>query len=169
MAKVKIKKRVAPLTLQDKIKKVLANYFSTQFVIMIIVGVATWGILTLLHIKYPIILGVLTGVLSGVPNFGMFIAIIAIFFVAIFDKVVFLPNTAPIVEGLVVLVIFVLLNKIVDLLVTPIFMGAATKINPIVMFVVIIVGTAFLGPIGAVLAVPLYLVVKTIVTHFSER
>lgn len=154
--------------LGGQIIKVLFAYFTTQFILMILVGLATWGILSLLNVRYAVLLGVITGVLSGIPNIGMFFATIAIVLITIMDKVNFWPNSSPIIEGLIVLIIFIVLNKFVDFLLAPIFLGRAVKINPIILFFVIILGTVLLGPAGAVLAVPILLVVRTIVKYYNK-
>jgi predicted PurR-regulated permease PerM len=167
--KKKITKNEAPQTLGVKIGKTLGNYFTTQFILMLFVGFSTWGILALLNVKYAILLGIATGVLSAVPNFGMFIAVVAITLVAIFDKAVFLPNSPSIIEGVVVFLIFVIFNKLVDFLIAPIFLGKTNKANPLVLLLVTLFGTIFFGITGALLAMPLYLVVKTTIDHFRGQ
>lgn len=162
-------KKNIQLTLGSKIWKVLITYFKTQFILMLIVGLLTWGILFLLKVKFAIPLAILTGVLSGVPNFGIIIATIVATLVAIFDKVVFLPNATPLVEGLAVMVIFIILNKFVDLILAPIFLGKTNKVSPFVIFMITLLGTVLFGVAGAILAVPLYLVIKTVIEHQSGR
>lgn len=166
--KVTIKKNIPEQTLGEKIGKVLFNYFVTQFILMILVGIASWGILTLLHVQYPITLAVVTGVLSGVPGFGMFVSTLAIMLVAMLDKVSMWNGSPAWLEGIIVLVIFFVFNKIVDLIIAPIFLGKATKVNPLMMIMLIIIGTVFFGVLGAILVVPLYLVVRTIIVHFTQ-
>lgn len=175
MTKTKTRKNVKStrsesksLSLGQKIGKALLAYFTTQFILMILVGVATWGILSLLDVRYAVILGVITGALSGVPNIGMIFATAAIVLVAIFDKVSFWPNSSPIIEGILVMLIFIFLNKVVDFILAPIFLGKAVKVNPIILLLVILLGTIFLGPAGAILAAPIYIVVKIIVEHSNK-
>lgn len=168
MGKLKIKKRAAPLTLDEKIKKVLRNYFATQFVLMVIVALVSWGVLTLLNVKYAIILSVLTGLLSAIPNFGITIAAVITTLVVVFDKINIWPNSSPVLEGLLVLIIFVLFNKFIDLFLAPLFLGKANKVNPVILFVIVLLGTFFFGIWGAILSVPLFLVMKTVVEHFSD-
>lgn len=162
------RKNEPQIDLGTQIWKVLLAYFTTQFILMILIGFATWGILALLHVRYAILLAIFTGVLSGIPNIGMFFATIAIAAVTIFDKVNFWSNSSPLVEGMLVLIIFIVLNKFVDFILAPIFLGRAVKLNPIIVFFVIILGTVFLGPAGAVLAVPMLLVVRTIIKHYNK-
>lgn len=166
---VKAKNKTVPLALGEKIKKVLANYVITQFILMIIVSLLVWGILALLNIKYAMVLGVFTGVLSIIPNYGMVISSFLIALVAIFDKVVFLSGMPPFVEGVAVIIILIALNKLVDLLLAPLFLGKTNKINPLLLILVVISGTILFGVPGAILSVPLLLVVKTILEHFNIR
>jgi predicted PurR-regulated permease PerM len=168
MPKSKIKKKSNPLTLGGKIRDVLVKYLTTQFVLMVLVGVASWFILDLLNVKYAVILGIATGTLSIVPGFGMIIATIAASLVAIFDNVVFLPRMSAFFEGVVILLIFLVLNKIVDWLLAPIFLGKVAKVNPIIVLLAVVLGTLFFGVPGAFLAVPVLLVAKTIIDHFSK-
>lgn len=162
-------KKVALLTLREKIRKVLINYFTTQFVLMIIVGLTTWGILTLLNLKYALVLAILTGVLSAIPNFGILVATVVASLVAVFDQVVFLQNTSSIIEGIVVLLIFVLLNKLVDLFLAPFFLGKTNNINPLVVFLVTLLGTIFFGIWGAIFAMPVFLIAKTVLEDFNNQ
>jgi predicted PurR-regulated permease PerM len=165
---MKTKKKTVQPTLEQKIKRVLGNYFKTQLMLMVIVGVVTWGILALLNVKFAVTLAIMTGILSAIPNFGIVIATAVATLVAIFDNVVFLPNSQPIVEGVVVLVIFVLFNRLVDFFLAPVFLGKTNKINPFILFLLVILGTVFFGVPGAILSVPVFLVVRVIWKHFSN-
>lgn len=166
--RVKTTKKEPQLSLGHKIGKVLVNYFTTQFILMTLIGVASWGILTLLKVKYALTLGILTGVLSGIPNFGMIIATIAATLVAFFDKANMWTGSPPWLEGVVILIIFFVFNKIVDMLVAPLFLGKTNKVNPFVVFLLVVLGTIFFGIWGAILAVPAFLVIKTVTEHFSN-
>ena len=156
-------------TLGQEIGKTLGNYLTTQFVLMAIVGLGTWGILTLLKVDYAILLAVITGTLSGVPGFGMTFSAIITAVVAILDKSNMWTNSPGWLEALIILAIFFVFNKIIDLIIAPIFLGKTTKIHPLVVILLVAIGTVFFGILGAILAVPLYLVVRTIVEHFSGK
>lgn len=166
--KVKVAKKEASLTLGQKIGKVLVNYLTTQFVLMVIVGLATWGILNLLHVGYPILLAVITGVLSGVPGFGMVVSTIVTMLVVILDGVNMWTGSPAWLEAIIIVAIFFVFNKFIDLVIAPIFLGKTTKINPLIVILLVTVGTLLMGIWGAILAVPAYLIIRTIVEHFSS-
>ncbi len=164
-----MKRQDSSLSLGGKIKEVLANYLKAQFVLMAATALLAWGVLSLLKVKYALFLAVLTGTLSLVPNFGIIIASAAAFLVATFDKVVFLPNYLPVVEGLVILVIFFILNKLIDIFLAPLLLAKAGQENPLILLFLVVLGTLAFGLPGALLSVPLFLVLKTVWNHFFSK
>ncbi len=161
--------KVTPLTLGERIKKVLTDYLKTQFLLMIIVTALVWGVLYLLKVKFALILAFGTGALSIIPSFGMIIATIIAALVAIFDQVTFLPHLPTFVEGLIISIVFVLLNKIVDLFLAPLLFNKTVKIHPAILVLSVFLGTVLFGVLGAVLAVPALLVFKTILEYLKEN
>lgn len=168
MHKIKAKKETKQQPLNKKILKVLITYFTTQFILMVIVGSATWGILSLMNVQYAVLLSVVTGVMSSIPTFGMLIATVIIAIVAIFDNVSMWVNSPVWLEGLVVLAVFFVFNKIVDLALAPIFLGKANKLSPLTVSLLVVFGTMFFGVWGAILAVPIYLVIRTSVEYYRS-
>lgn len=77
------------------------------------------------------------------------------------------PNLHPLIEILIVIGSFFALSNIMDLFVAPYFLGKKTKINPFLIFFSFLIGITFFGLVGALLAVPIALVVKTIWEHYS--
>jgi predicted PurR-regulated permease PerM len=169
MKDLKKEKSVSSGSLEEKIKKVLVNYVSTQLVLIVFTTLVVLGVLTLLKVKYALILAILTGVSSVIPNFGIIISTIIVTLVAIFDGSTFLPNLPPVLEGIVVLVILILLNKLVDFFIAPLLLSKTSKTNPILLIFAVLIGTAFFGIAGAILSVPLVLVTKTIIEHYSKE
>lgn len=154
-------------TLGSEIKKVLVNYLTTQFILMVLVGFAAWGVLSLLKVGYAVPLAIITGILSGIPNFGMFLSTIIAAVVAVMDGINMWTDSPAWLEALIVLVVFFIFNKVIDLIIAPVFLGKTNKINPLVIIVVVTIGTIFFGIPGAVLAIPLYLVARTAFGHFG--
>lgn len=162
------KNKSSDLTLRAKIIKVLRDYLVTQFVLMIIVFIAVLAILTMLKVKYALLLAILTGVLSIIPNYGMVVSTIIVAAVASFDNVTFIQNVSNYVEGVAIILILVVLNKIIDTFLSPILLGKTNKISPLTIFIVVMLGTLTFGILGAVLSVPILLVTKTIWEHYKE-
>ncbi len=158
-----------PMTLSQKIKKVLIGYLTSQFILMSATTLIVWGILVLLKVKFAVILAVLTGIFSLVPNYGIVIASLIVGLVAIFDKVRFLPNTPAFVEGLVLILILLVVNKLTDLIMSPIIVGKIGKTNPLILLIIVLLGTILFGVVGAILATPVFLVIKTVWEDLRSR
>lgn len=153
--------------LSQKIAWVLWVYIKTQFVVIVIVTLVSWGMLSLLDVKHALLISVITGSASIVPIFGIIITAIISALVAIFDSTRFLPGPA-IVEGLAVLMLYGAINIGVDYFLSPYLIGKSTKIHPLILVTVILLGSFAFGFIGALLAIPILLVAKTIVENFKN-
>lgn len=149
--------------LSQKIAEVLRLYIKTQFVLIIIVGFISWGMLSLLGVEYALLLSVLTGSASIVPVLGIVLTSLIASIVAIFDSTRFVPNLPVVVEGLIVLVLYGILNIVTDYILSPYIIGKSTKVNPMLVLVAVIAGALAFGFVGAFLAVPAMLVIKTII------
>jgi predicted PurR-regulated permease PerM len=160
--------KIQKLSLGQEIVKTLVKYLKTQFVLVLIVTLLIWVILYLLKVKFALLIAFGTGALSVIPTFGMTLAALIAGLVAIIDNSVFLPNSSAYLEGLVVLIIFFILNKIVDFFLAPLFLGKTNNVNPFLLFLVVIVGTLSFGVIGAILSVPLLLVIITIKKYYQS-
>ena len=166
--KVTVKRKAARLTLGQRIRKVLVGYFTTQFILMVFVGVCSWAILNALHVGSAVLLGVITGVLSGIPGIGMLISTVAAALVAVMDGVPMWNGSQPWLEGLIVLVIYFVFNKLVDWIIAPLFLGKVTKANPFVIIILVGITTLIFGPFGGILAMPIYLIIKTTIEYYHE-
>lgn len=146
----------------------LAEYIRTQLLLLVIVTLFTGLLLSYLNIRFAPLLAVLTGVLSVIPGLGMTIASIITAITAVFDgqKSPFMIN--PVMEGVVVLVLYFLLNLITDYLLTPHLMGNMTGLKYSQIIMVMIIGMWLFGLAGAVLAVPIFIVIRTVIHHIRN-
>ena len=78
-----------------------------------------------------------------------------------------IPDLHPIYEVLIVVFCYFALSNLMDLFISPYFLGKKTKINPFLIFFSFLVGITFFGIIGALFAVPIALVFKTIWGHYN--
>lgn len=169
MMKIKNKKRsVISKTLIEKILGSLGNYVKSQFILTILIVMVSWITLSYLNIRFPFLLAMFTGAASVVPVLGITLAAVVVALVAIFDGIRFLPNVPPLVEGLVMMLIYGALNIAVDYFLSPYLTGKIVKISPFVLLFGVIIGTATLGVLGALLAVPAILVGKTVIDHYNS-
>ncbi len=154
-------------SLTDKIREVLSIYVKTQLFLTFIVTVAVWFILSRLGVQFALLLAMMTGAASVVPMLGMFTLGIIASLVSIFDATRFLPTLPSVCEGVVIAIIYILLNMLIDLFLSPYLLGRSSKIHPFILLVFVLIGSSLFGIWGALLTTPMVLVVKTILEYYD--
>lgn len=152
-----------------EIKKALVSYLRTQFVIMIVVTVLSWMLLSSLRVRFSLLLAFITGALTAVPIAGMVTSAIITSLVATFDRVRFISNGPEFIEGIVIIVLYLIFNGLVDLLISPYVARKFTRLHPVVVFCGVLIGSALFGFLGAFLAVPVLLVGRTVWLYYFNR
>jgi predicted PurR-regulated permease PerM len=153
------KKRAVEIARQ--IESDVSAYLVTITIINIALGLAVWGLMTLLEVPNPLLWGVLATVTNFIPYLGaiVMIAILAAVGFLTFDEL----GHALLVPGA-----FVGLNLLESYLVTPMILGRRLTLNPVVIFLGLTFWGWLWGITGALLAVPLMAVLKIFCDH-SER
>jgi predicted PurR-regulated permease PerM len=144
---------------------VLASYIRTQFILCVAVTLVVWGALSFLGVRHALPLGILTGSFSLVPVVGLTLAALIAALVAVFDGVQMLPGSNFILEGVIVIVVFGVVNAITDYILFPFFVGSSSRIHPVLILGSVIAATLVFGVVGTVLAVPALLVGRTVWYH----
>jgi AI-2 transport protein TqsA len=104
--------------------------------------------------------GILAWFMGYIPSIGFIIALIPPLLI---DWAQYGWTTA-----LIVLVGYILINGSIQNFVQPKIMGQGLRISPVVVFVSLFVWAYLLGGIGAILAVPMTLLVLTILENFES-
>lgn len=143
--------------------------FSTE--IRRYVSITTWiGLLTglldtiffiVLGIPLPLLWGILAFLLSYVPVLGFWLA-------AIPPTILALLESGPL-AAVVVFVGIILINGFADEILKPKIMGEGLDLAPITVIFSITIWTAMLGPMGAILGIPMTMIVKELVLEADER
>lgn len=165
----KIKFTLAQKSLSDQILAALSKYAKTQLILTVIIAGVSWVLLSYLNIRFALLLAIFTGAASIIPVLGITLAAITVAIIAMFDGVRFLPNSPPLVEGLLVLLMYGVLNIALDYFLSPYLTGKMVHIHPVLLLLGVIVGTVVFGVLGALLAVPVILVVKTVIDYYNNH
>lgn len=140
--------------LYNRIKRVWMAYLRGQIVLMIIVGVVFTIAWLILGIPGALVLGVLAGLFTLVPDVGPFLAMALAAGVALLEGSTWIPLSNFLVAAIVVVVYLVLIN-LKNFLIRPYIMGRSVHMNEGLVFIVIMIATIREGIIGALLVVPL--------------
>lgn len=136
----------------------IGYWLQGQLVLCAIIFVFSFVILSILRIPLSLPLALLSGVLEIIPNIGPFIALIMPFLVA-------LANGNP-YQYIGVFVGYVLMQQLENYLIVPKVMSKSVNLHPFIVLIAIIVGGNLLGPIGAVIAVPVVAILVIVFDHY---
>ena len=164
----------APTKLLREIKsgnKYLQRFFTTsqslrEYVYMTtVVGLVTGVIDTIwfliLGVDFAILWGILAFLLSYIPSLGFWLA-------AIPPTILALLESGPATAALVFLGI-VLINGFAENVVKPKYMGEGLNLSPFMIVFSVIFWAAILGPLGAILGVPITLMFKELVLEADDQ
>ncbi len=151
--------RSSTVEIAGEINRIVGGYLLGLLTMMVLVGTYSSLVLTLLGVRYSLLLGIITGVLSIIPYFGFPTAmvVIALTMVATGQSV-----------GMIVLAIalHILGNIGSDYLVYPRVVGSRVGLHPLVVIFALLAGGALLQFLGILLAVPTAGVIKMLFCRF---
>ena len=130
------------------------RYMVATTVLGLAQGVFNWLLLVILQVPGALLWGLLSFICSFIPNIGYFIAIIPPLFFG------FLTGGWPTV--LAIIVIYGGINAVIQSIIQPKYVGNAVSLSQTLTFASVLFWAVVLGPVGAILAVPLTLFVRAI-------
>ena len=145
--------RVSALT--ENVRK----YMSILTMVNFLVGLGNTIFLLILGVDFALLWGLLAWFMGYIPSIGFMIAMI--------PPVLLAYAQYGLETALVVLFGYILINGGVQNFIQPKIMGQGLKISPVVVFIGLFVWTFLLGGIGAILAVPLTMLVLIIMENFE--
>lgn len=121
----------------------VGNYVRAQVISMITVGVMVTFAVAILGIEYPILLGLISGILDIIPILGPTISIAAIVVIAF---------PLGIVKVILAVLLFLAVQQISNYMIRPFLFGKFMKLHPITILVALFVAEEFLGVWGVILS-----------------
>lgn len=137
----------------NEIERRLGSWVRGELVLMLAVGTLTYIGLSILGVEIALPLAILAGILEIVPNIGPTISAVPAALVALTIH----PLTA-----LATVALYFLVQLVENNLLVPKIMQKAVGVNPLVSIVGLMIGFRLAGPAGAVLAIPIIIVVHII-------
>jgi predicted PurR-regulated permease PerM len=141
-----------------ELERHIGNWFRGQLLLMFIIGVLAYLGFTIIGIPYALPLALIAGLTEIVPNIGPIIATIPAIIVGF--------SISP-AMGIGALVVAVAIHQLENNLITPTVMKHAAGLNPIVTIIAIMMGLKIGGPLMSVLAIPLVLSIRVVLTHLK--
>ncbi len=144
----------------DDIYGSVAGYVIGKLIMCLIAGVVTYVALVLLGVPFAVPLAVLMAFLSLIPMVGATIAAVFIAFITAFND---FPTST-----IVWIIVAVVYQQLENNLLQPVIFKKTVDVNPIIVIVAILIGSALLGVLGALIAIPVAAAVQIIVRDWWQ-
>ncbi|MFD2762211.1 AI-2E family transporter [Lentibacillus juripiscarius] len=153
----KPKKAASIRSLLHKIDDALTSYIQGQLIVSVCIGLLLYIGYSIINLDYALTLAFFGMIICVIPFLGPYLAVIPAIIVGLLQD----PLMAVWVA-----VVMIIAQQIEGNLVSPNVMGRALKLHPLTVITVILAAGSIGGLLGMLFAVPLYAVVKTIISHF---
>lgn len=133
------------MQLISRMQKKLGLWLRGQLILSLVIFILVFTGLSILGVKYALLLAFLAGVLEIIPFLGPTLAAI---------PAVFLTLSHSPFKALLVVILYFIIQQLENQIIVPKIMGKSVDLNPLVVIIVILVGVKLGGIVGALLAVP---------------
>ena len=144
----------------NKTNEIFFKFLASQLLDAIVVGILSSVAMSIMNVKYAILLGVIIGLFNMIPYFGAIIA------VTIAILLTFL--TGGLSKAIWLAIVIIILQQIDANIINPKIVGDSLKISPLLVIFAVTIGGAYFGVLGMFLAVPIVAVIKITLTDFIE-
>ena len=143
------------------INRNIGGYVAGNLVISLICGVSTLLMLYLLDVPYALALAVFMAVFDVIPLVGATIGSV----VVILSGLIFVDVRT----GVILLVAVNVYQQIENHILQPVVYGRAVQIPSLTVLIAVLCGGAWLGLVGALLAIPIAATIQTVVVELLEE
>jgi predicted PurR-regulated permease PerM len=151
-----------------EINATLGAYLRGQAILVLIMSTASFAILSVLGVKYALIIAIATGFLELIPLVGPWMAGAVAVSVSIFqDSTPF--GWSHLSLAMVIGLAYFALRQAEDAFVIPNVIGRFVHLHPLLVIFCIVVGTALGGILGLILAVPIAAVLKILIGYLYAK
>lgn len=143
--------------------RILGQFVRGELLLVIIMSTSTWIALSVLGIRYALLLALIAGVLELIPFVGPIAAAVPAVALALFQPS---PHGwAPLFNAGVVALTFFVLRHAEDYFVIPQVVGRVVELHPLLAMFAVFSGAAIYGVLGMFLGVPVAAVLRVAVKY----
>ncbi len=144
----------------SRMKGKMSAWLKGQLILCLIIGLAVFIGLSILGVKYALVLGLIAGFLEIIPYVGPWVAAALAIFIAL--------GQAPML-ALFVLILFVIIQWTENNLLVPKVMQKAVGLNPIISILAVITGAKLAGFLGVLFAIPIASALSILLQDFFNK
>ncbi len=145
--------------LVNKIQNKIGSWVLGQIILSAVIFGLTFIGLTILKVKYALVLALLAGLFEVIPIIGPFVSGA----IAVFLTFIQSPTLA-----LAVIILWIITQQLESHIIVPIVMSKSVGINPVMVILSVLVGATLGGVVGALLAIPVVSGISVFVSDLME-
>ena len=153
--------------LSTSINELLGRYVRGQLIVCLTFGalctVAFEIISRVFGMQYPLVLGAIAAIVYVLPYFGLFFVLI------VSTATAYLTANQPLAAAGTVLACVVVINLATDYGVAPRVLGKGVGLHPLLVIFALVCGFKVAGPLGTVVAVPLFASMRVIAIYLFPQ
>lgn len=142
------------------VNSVVSNFIRGQLLDALIVGILSSIGLSLIKLDFAVLIGMTAGISNIIPYFGPIIGSVPAIIVG-------LLSGNP-VKALLAIIVLVAVQQIDGALIAPRVVGKSVGLHPVFVMLSIIIGGAYLGLLGMLIAVPTAAIIKMFILRWAE-
>ncbi len=153
------KQRATTIALSEQMNQILTKYVKGQLALIVLMGAVAWAFLHFIfHLKYALLIAVLSGFLEIIPVLGPILATTTATLVGVAQ---FGLNCA-----LGIILCYTLARWAEDYIIIPRIIGHAVKLHPLAVIFAVLCGEIMAGPLGMLIAIPVAASIKVIIDFY---
>lgn len=141
-------------TVWNDVEMKVGQWLRGQLTLCVIIGVFAGIGYGLIGLRFWLLLAVFAGITEIVPIIGPWIGGIPAFMVALLDSWE---------KAIIVAVFLIMLQFVENSVLVPRVMKGAVGLSPLTVFLAVLAGAEFLGPLGALLAIPIAAAIQIVI------
>lgn len=145
----------------DSLDHQLGGWVRGQIVLMSVIGIVTYIGLFILKVPFALPLAILAGFLEILPSLGPTVAAMPAILLATIAG-------GPVL-GVITLVFYIVLQQVENSFLVPQIMSRNAHVSPLPSILSVLIGFKMFGVMGALLAIPIYIVIRTIYSTWFKK
>lgn len=144
----------------DSTNRIFFKFISSQLLDAVIVGILVTIAMSVIGVKYAVLLGFMIGLFNIIPYFGAIVAVAISILITII--------TGGLSQAFIMAIVVIILQQIDSNVINPKIIGNSLEISPLLVIFAVTIGGAYFGVLGMFLAVPVAAVLKILVNDWIE-
>jgi predicted PurR-regulated permease PerM len=145
------------LQLTNRIATKLGAWLRGQLLLCVIIFIVSYIGLTILGVRYALVLALIAGFFEFIPFVGPVVAAV---------PALFLSFAQSPIKALLVLILYIVIQQLENQLIVPKVMQKSTGLNPVVVIIAMLIGARLGGILGVMLAVPTAAIIQVFTSDF---